>query len=309
LTAGFGAKAAATTGLDSPGSPAEPGFAHPPATVGVKTGSRLDLGNVSPRRSNRAIRRLWRLRLPRVTPPRPLGWPVSVGAPLVAIVPVYDEAETIATVISQLPQWVNGPLGRHRVVTVVIDDGSNDGSGDLAAAAGALVVRHQRNLGLGAALRRGLAEACALDPAAVVYLDADLEYDPAQLAVLAEPVLWGAADYVVGSRFSGRIERMPCRRRFGNRVLTVWVRWMTRRADLTDGQSGYRAFSAAAAAAAEVVHDYNYAQVLTLDLLGKGFLYTEVPIRYAFRSSGESFVRVGTYLRKVIPAVYGQLNS
>ena len=55
---------------------------------------------------------------------------------------------------------------------------------------------------------------------------------------------------------------------------------------LTDGQSGYRALSAPAAAAAEVVHDFNYAQVLTLDLVAKGFRYREVPITYAFRSTG-----------------------
>ena len=61
---------------------------------------------------------------------------------------------------------------------------------------------------------------------------------------------------------------------------------------LTDGQSGYRALSPAAAAAAEVVHDFNYAQVLTLDLLAKGFRYAEVPITYRFREHGRSFVRL-----------------
>jgi hypothetical protein len=83
---------------------------------------------------------------------------------------------------------------------------------------------------------------------------------------------------------------------------------MTRRRDLTDGQSGYRAFSPRAAAEAEVVHDYNYAQVLTLDLLGKGFVYAEVPITYAFRECGTSFVRLDRYLRKVLPAVHRELN-
>ncbi len=88
----------------------------------------------------------------------------------------------------------------------------------------------------------------------------------------------------------------------GNRVLTRWVRWTDppprphRRAERLPG-----VLAAAAAAAAEVVHDYNYAQVLTLDLLGKGFAYAEVPITYAFRTTGTSFVRLGTYLRNVHP--------
>ena len=84
---------------------------------------------------------------------------------------------------------------------------------------------------------------------------------------------------------------------------------MSRQPDLTDGQSGYRAFAPAAAAAAEVIHDYNYAQVLTLDLLGKGFRYAEVPIGYRFRQTGASFVRLWPYLRRVVPAVHRELNA
>ncbi|MGH3367456.1 MAG: lysylphosphatidylglycerol synthase domain-containing protein [Nocardioidaceae bacterium] len=246
-----------------------------------------------------------RLRLPRRLPARPRTWPVHPDAPVVAMIPVHDEAGTIAEVVTGLP----GRAGGRPVVPLVVDDGSSDGSGSLAAAAGARVVRQPRNLGLGAAVRRGLAEATALSPAAVVYLDADLEYHPGELERLAEPILTGDADYVIGSRFSGQIHSMLPHRRLGNQVLTQWMRWMTRRADLTDGQSGYRAFSARAAAEAEVVHDYNYAQVLTLDLLAKGFAYTEVPVSYAFRETGTSFVRLGSYLRKVVPAVYRQLNA
>jgi uncharacterized membrane protein YbhN (UPF0104 family) len=245
-----------------------------------------------------------RLRLPRRLPPRPAPVPVAPRAPVVAMIPVHDEAQTIGAVVGGLPRQVAG----RPVEVLVVDDGSTDASASIAAGAGARVVPQPRNLGLGAAVRRGLAEATRLHPAAVVYLDADLEYDPGELERLATPVLTGAADYVVGSRFVGDIRSMRPHRRFGNRVLTRWVRWMTRRRDLTDGQSGYRAFSPRAAAEAEVVHDYNYAQVLTLDLLAKGFVYAEVPITYAFRESGTSFVRLGRYLRKVVPAVYRELN-
>ncbi|MCW2632990.1 MAG: glycosyl transferase, family 2, partial [Pseudonocardia sp.] len=146
-------------------------------------------------------------------------------------------------------------------------------------------------------------------PAAVAYLDADGEYFGADIEAVVAPVLAGQADYVVGSRFTGQIERMLVRRRVGNQVLTAALRWAARRNDITDGQSGYRAFSPAAAAAAEIVHDYNYAQVLTLDLLGKGYRYAEVPISYRFRSTGTSFIRLGRYLRRVLPAAYRELNA
>src|SRR5215207_4696895 len=246
-----------------------------------------------------------RLRLPRRPPPRPGREPVDPAAPIVAMLPAHDEEATVGDVVRRLPQTACG----RPVVALVVDDGSTDASADRAAAAGARVVRQSGNLGLGAAVRRGLAEATALRPACVVYLDADGEYAPEELARLAAPVLSGTADYVVGSRFAGGPRRMRAHRTAGNRLLTAWVRWAARRPDITDGQSGYRAFSPEAAAAAEIVHDYNYAQVLTLDLLTKGYAYAEVPITYAFRTSGASFVKLGTYLRRVLPAVHRELNA
>jgi hypothetical protein len=248
---------------------------------------------------------LGRLRLPRSLPTRPSRSPVRPDAPIVAVLPVHDEEATVGDVVRRLPTLACG----RRVVGLVVDDGSTDRSAERAVAAGATVVRQPANLGLGAAVRRGLAAASALGPACIVYLDADGEYAPEELERLASPVLSGAADYVLGSRFAGGPRLMRRHRTVGNRVLTAWVRWITRRRDLTDGQSGYRAFSPGAAAAAEIVHDYNYAQVLTLDLLGKGYGYAEVPITYAFRTSGTSFVRLGTYLRRVVPAVHRELNA
>ena len=65
----------------------------------------------------------------------------------------------------------------------------------------------------------------------------------------------------------------------------------------------------AAAAEAEIVHDYNYAQVLTLDLLAKGYRYAEIPIAYRHRRRGRSFIKPVGYLRRVVPAVYRELNQ
>src|SRR5437868_7148034 len=296
-------EAAATAALTTLGVPPGPAFAVALLTHAVKTVYSLAIGGlalVSP-----APGYFGRLRLPRNLPPRPDPLPISADAPIVVFIPPFNEEATITQVLERLPRSVAG----REVITLVIDDGSTDDSAALAAQAGARVLRQPRNLGLGAAVRRGLTEAAALNPAASIYLDADLEYFPEDLESLAAPILNGTADYVICSRFAGTIERMLPHRRFGNRVLTVWVRWLTRRRDLTDGQSGYRAFSPRATTEAEVIHDYNYAQVLTLDLLAKGFTYTEVPIRYAFRQSGESFIKLGHYLRKVIPAVHRELNS
>ncbi len=237
-----------------------------------------------------------RLRLPRHVAKRPVT-PAPDG-PVVLLLPAHDEAPRIAGVIERLPATVAG----HPTICLVVDDGSTDATVQVAAAHRAHVVEHGNNRGLGAAVRTGFAEALRLDAAALAFCDADGEYDPAELVHLVGPILGGEAHYVVGSRFAGRIERMHPHRRFGNQLLTGLTRWVSRQ-EITDGQSGFRALSAEAMREAVIIHDYNYAQVLTLDLVARGFGYREVPITYRFRSSGRSFVRVGRYLRTVLPAI------
>jgi glycosyltransferase involved in cell wall biosynthesis len=217
--------------------------------------------------------------------------------PIVLVLPALDEAGTIASVVRRAPAEIDG----HPVEVVVVDDGSSDGTAALAAAAGADVVSHECRRGLGAAVRTGLEDARRRGAIVAAFCDADGEYAPEELARLVAPLLSGRADYVVGSRFDGTIRRMRLHRRLGNRLLTWWLRGLSR-APISDGQSGYRALSANALCAAEIAHDYNYAQVLTVDLLGKGFRYAEVPITYEWRRSGRSFVRVLPYLRHVVPA-------
>lgn len=220
------------------------------------------------------------------------------AAPVVVILPSHDESATVARVVGRVPERI----GVHPVEVVVVDDGSTDGTADVALAAGAKVIAHTANRGLGAAVRTGLQHAQRSGAVAAAFLDADGEYDPRELPRLLEPILSGDADYVVGSRFAGTIESMLVHRRLGNLVLTALTSMLARRR-LTDGQSGFRALGREALAVGEIGHDYNYAQVLTLDLLGKGFNYAEVPIRYRRRTEGRSFVKLGGYLRRVLPAM------
>jgi glycosyltransferase involved in cell wall biosynthesis len=219
--------------------------------------------------------------------------------PIVLLLPAHDEAASVASVVHRAPADVRG----RPVVTLVVDDGSADPTATCAAGAGASVVRHEQRRGLGAAVRTGLHAALEHDPCAIAFCDADGEYAPEELERVVAPILDGRADYVVGSRFDGHIRSMRVHRRLGNHALTSALRMLLRRA-ITDGQSGYRALSPTAAASARIGHDYNYAQVLTVELLARGFRYEEVPISYSFRRSGRSFVKLGTYLRNVVPALW-----
>ncbi|HEX2295225.1 MAG TPA: glycosyltransferase family 2 protein [Actinomycetota bacterium] len=298
--AGLGTYEAAATGaLVALGAGAGPALAAAIAAHALKTAYSLVAGGVAlfvP-----APGAFGRLRLR----PAPERAPVPAGpGPVVLFLPAHDEVDAVAGVVRRIPERVCG----RDVVAMVIDDGSTDGTAAAARAAGAEVVSLPVNRGLGAAARRGLSEAVARGAAAVAFCDADGEYAPEELQEVVGPVLRGEADYVVGSRFAGRIERMLPHRRLGNVVLTKILSFVARRR-IGDGQSGYRALSRAAAAEAEIVHDYNYAQVLTLDLLGKGFRYREVPISYSFRTTGKTFVKLGRYLRNVVPAVHREIND
>jgi glycosyltransferase involved in cell wall biosynthesis len=228
--------------------------------------------------------------------------------PVVMVLPAYDEEATVADVVRRAPREVHG----HPVEVVVVDDGSTDATAALARAAGATVHSLDRNRGLGAAVRSGVGWAVERRAAAIAFLDADGEYAPEELADLVAPIIEGRADYVIGSRFAALPRDMRPHRWFGNRVLTLGMKLLVRRwgvRGLSDGQSGYRALSPAAAARAEIIHDFNYAQVLTLDLVAKGYRYAEVPISYRFRRHGRSFVRLGPYLRRVVPAIWRELRT
>ncbi len=245
-----------------------------------------------------------RLRLPSRAAARTERSPVEPAAPIVFFLPARNEEANIAGVIARMPEPVLG----HPVECVVINDRSTDETAMVAELAGARVVTLAGAHGLGAGVRQGLAEGVARGAAAVVFCDADGEYDPAELENLVEPILSGRADYVAGSRFSSGSRRMKPHRMVGNRMLSLALSAIAR-SRISDGQSGYRALSYDAAAAAELIHDYNYAQVLTLDLLGKGFRYAEVPINYRFRTQGRTFVRLLPYLKAVIPAVLREING
>ncbi|OGS01317.1 MAG: hypothetical protein A2V88_15860 [Elusimicrobia bacterium RBG_16_66_12] len=226
-------------------------------------------------------------------------------APVVVVVPAHNEDGALPAVLAAIPssEELGAPL---RVV--VVDDGSTDRTAEAARSMKAEVIVHERNRGLGAGLRSGLHRARDLGARAAVYLDADGEYDAREIPRVLAPILAGEADYVLGSRFRGTVEGMSLTRRVGNAALSAGLSLLAGRL-ISDGQTGFRAFSRRALEVAEIVHDYNYAQVLTLDLLRKGMRLAQVPVSYRRRTQGKSFIRYHQYLWKVVPAVVREVLS
>lgn len=298
-------EAAATAALGALGFAAGPALAAAITAHAVKTAYSLVTGGIALFVPGPGA--FGRLRLPDLmsrSRGSTEGPPPAPEDPVVLFMPARNEEGSVSKVVRRAPATVLG----HPVEVLVIDDGSTDGTASVARAAGAEVISLDRPSGLGAAVRRGLAEGVARRASAIAFCDADGEYAPEELEDLVSPVLQDGHDYVVGSRFAGAIGTMHPHRRLGNRVLSALLRFVAR-TPISDGQSGYRAFSREAARNAEVIHDFNYAQVLTLDLIQKGFGYTEVPISYSFRESGRSYIRLMRYLRNVVPAVHREING
>ncbi len=224
---------------------------------------------------------------------------------VIVFLPAHNEENAIGEVIKQIPREFHPAV---KVSVLVIDDGSTDRTVAVAKNAGAdYIYSFDKNQGLGAAVRKGLSYAVELGADIGVMLDADNEYPGWQLPDLLEPLFKGEADYVMGSRFKGTIEGMRLHRRLGNYCFT-FLQSLLLKKWIYDGQSGMRVFSREAMQHGEIIHDYNYAQVLTLNLVRKGFRVTEVPITYQVRSTGESYIKFKAYLTSVIPAILKEIT-
>lgn len=157
----------------------------------------------------------------------------SAGPRLLVAIPCFNEARFIANIVAQARKFVPDVL--------VVDDGSTDATAQLAADAGATVIRHGCQGGPGAAIRTGFLAAIERGADILVTLDGDGQHNPDDLPALIEAAL-GGADIVIGSRFLRQGYAAPRYRKFGIDVIT-WMFNFASKVKVTDSQSGYRAYS------------------------------------------------------------------
>ena len=220
------------------------------------------------------------------------GSPATVGAGTWVIMPTYNERENVVAISAAILEALPG------ATLLVVDDGSPDGTGELAdqlAAADARVrVRHRKaKQGLGRAYLDGFRIALAGDAVAVVQMDADWSHDPGVLPDLIGPVTEGSADLVIGSRYTkgGGVEDWGPVRRFISRGGSLFARIVLGLGphDLTGGFKAWRATTLASVPFDGVrAGGYVFQIEMTYRASRLGARVAEVPITFRDRRLGQS---------------------
>ena len=174
---------------------------------------------------------------------------------LIIQIPCHNEAQVITQTIKSLPLSLDG---FDSIEYMVIDDGSNDGTAELAQTAGAHhIVKLPGHMGLATAFTSGL-DACIKNGAdVIVNTDADNQYHSDDICLLVEPILNGRAQIVVGDRGVATLEAFSPLKRFLQRMGS-WVVAQFSGIDVPDATSGFRALSREAALRTMVLSDYSY---------------------------------------------------
>lgn len=200
-----------------------------------------------------------------------------------ALIPAYNEEAKIAPVILK--------ARRHVDLVIVCDDGSTDLTGEVARSLGAYVIRHERNMGYGAALLTLFKKALEMNVSIAVTLDADGQHDPDLIPALMRPIEEGHADLVIGSRFvsGGSAPGISPFRKAALRVLNALGRRATG-LGIRDTQSGMRAYSRRALEAAQgaVERGMGVSLGILREVRSSGLRVVEVPIVVRYDDSEPS---------------------
>ena len=201
----------------------------------------------------------------------------GLGPFLLVVVPCLNEENTVGWVVANIPRDIEG-IGK--VEVLVFNDGSTDATAHRAQEAGAEVVSHQTNQGLGATFRDAVGIALSKGADILVHIDGDGQFDPADIPLLVEPVVRNQAHMVTASRFLERdlIPKMPVVKLLGNRGV-AYIVWLLSGKRFHDVSCGFRVFSRETLLRMNLFGSFTYTQESFLDLIFKDLTILEIPVK------------------------------
>jgi hypothetical protein len=211
------------------------------------------------------------------------GHPERFRDKIGVLVPAYNEADSIAYVLDRIPEQVCGL----ETAILVVDDGSRDGTGEIAAEHGAAVARHLINRGGGAALRTGYRLLADSGATIVVTLDADGQHLPSEMERLVQPVVSGEVAVAHGSRVLGNAEPSHYARELGIVFFNRTVSLITG-TKVSDCSNGYRAVRSDVLPQLVLRQEQFHTSEFLIEALRRGIPAKEVPVTVARRMHGHS---------------------
>jgi glycosyltransferase involved in cell wall biosynthesis len=198
---------------------------------------------------------------------------------IVVTIPAFNEQETIGVMVDQINQVMLSVNYSYKVL--VLDDGSSDNTAKIARKAGAIVHSHPKNYGLADTFQTEIKKSLELGADIIIHIDADNQYLPKEIPLLIKEVENGA-DLVLGSRFKGKIESMPWIKKVGNIAFSKVISLITG-TDISDAQTGFRAFTKSVAEDIDIISDHTYTQEQIIKAVRNKFKIVEVPVFFAKR--------------------------
>ena len=214
---------------------------------------------------------------------RAAGLPERFRDKVAVVIPAYNEEDNIGAVLPRIPASVCGVA----TAVLVVDDGSRDGTGEIAREHGAAVARHVTNLGGGAALRTGYRLMSDSNASVVVTLDADGQHLPEEMSRLVQPVLDGDVDVAHGSRVLGEADENHFAREMGIIFFNRLVSFITR-TRVTDCSNGYRAVRASVLPTLVLRQEQFHTSEFMIEAIKRGVPAVEVPVTVVSRLHGHS---------------------
>ncbi len=228
---------------------------------------------------------------------------------LLIALPCYNEGEKIQEVLESIPREYEHV---DQVRLLVVDDGSGDETARLAHEAGATVIRHKQNKGLGQAFRSAVDFAIEHGYDLMVNMDGDGQFDSRDIARLIKPILNNEADFVTASRFlkNKPIEHMPVIKRWGNARMNHLVSRLCGQ-KFSDVSCGFRAYSRETLLKINFYGRFTYTQESFISFHFNGIAMREVPIDVTYFPQRKSRVAgsIGRYLKKTSGILIGLMRD